>query len=58
VHSFGPEDLIEGTGELRVAVSDQKPDVLKPLSYRQVAGLLGDPSGDRVPGDAQDMNTA
>jgi hypothetical protein len=45
VHSFGPEDLTEGTGDLRVAVPDQEPDVLKPLPYRQVAGLLGDPCG-------------
>ena len=34
VHSFGPEDLVEGTGELRVPVPDQVPDALKPLPHQ------------------------
>ena len=34
LHSFGPEDLVEGTGDLRVPVSDLEPDVLKPLPHR------------------------
>src|ERR687892_2045732 len=33
VHSFGPEDLVEGTGELRVPVPDQEPDSLNPLPH-------------------------
>jgi hypothetical protein len=42
-HSFCPEDLIEGPGELRVPVPDQEPDALKPLPHCQLAGLLGNP---------------
>jgi hypothetical protein len=34
VHSFCPEDLIEGPGELRVPVPNQEPDALKPLPHR------------------------
>jgi hypothetical protein len=45
VHSFCPEDLVEGPGELRVLVPDQEPDALKPFPHCQVAGLLADPCG-------------
>jgi hypothetical protein len=40
-HSFGPEDLVEGTGELGVPVPDQEPDALKaapPLPGCRLAG--------------------
>lgn len=40
-HAFGAEDLVEGTGELRVAVPDHEADPVEPLPHREVAGLLG-----------------
>ena len=31
LHPFGPEDLVERTGELGIPVADEEPDALKPL---------------------------
>jgi hypothetical protein len=56
VHSFEAEDLVEGTGVLRVPVSDQESNALKPLPHRELAGVLGHPCGVRVPGDAEDVH--
>jgi hypothetical protein len=39
--AFGPEDLVERTGELGVPVSDQEPNAPRSLPNRQVPGLLG-----------------
>ena len=53
-NALGPEDLVEGTRELGVAVADQEPDwrgsVLE--RGREVAGLLADPGGVGVSRDA------
>ena len=48
--AFGAEDLVEVTGELAVAVADQKPrpDIFVVELHQQVARLLGHPA--RRPG--------
>ena len=43
-------------GRENLEVPDHEPDVPKPVLYRQVPGLLGDPGQVRVPGDAQDAH--
>jgi hypothetical protein len=52
-------EVIEGPGELAVAVADQEPDGGGLLIKRggQVAGLLGDPGAGGVGGDAGEMHT-
>jgi hypothetical protein len=46
---FGPEGLIEGVAELRVAVVDEEPERLLPAQlHDEVASLLGDPVAVRV----------
>jgi hypothetical protein len=57
-HPLGPEDLVQGTGALRVPVSDQEPNAPKPLPRRQVPGLPGDPRRVRAPGDDEDVHPA
>src|SRR5262249_44065737 len=56
--SFGAEDLIEVTGELAVAVTDEKPrpgrQVVK--LHEQVARLLGHPAAVRVGRDPGQVN--
>jgi hypothetical protein len=48
-HAFGPEDLIEGVAELRVAVVDEEPErLLLTQLHDEVASLLGDPVSVRV----------
>lgn len=42
VHTFGGEDLVERAGELRVAISDEKPPSRSPIS----ASLMG--TGKRI----------
>jgi hypothetical protein len=45
----GPEDLIEGVGELRVTVVDEQPErLLLGQLHDEVASLLGDPSSVRA----------
>src|ERR1039457_3959476 len=56
----GLEDGIEGRGEVRAAVPDQKTDVPEPLAEvkGQVAGLLHRPHAGRVGGDAAEVHPA
>src|SRR4029453_4364426 len=51
-------DVIEGPGELAVAVADQEPDGGGLLIKRdgQVAGLLGGPSAGGVSGDTREVD--
>ena len=54
--AVGGEDGVEGPGVLGVAISDEELDAARVVSklHREVAGLLGHPSGDRLGGDASD----
>lgn len=52
-HPFGSEDLVEGTGVLRVSVPAHQPNPLEPLPDRQVASLLADPRRVGVSGDTE-----
>ena len=45
LEAFGPEDLIEGSTELRVSVTEQDMFVVEAFGDRQVPSLLGDPHG-------------
>ena len=47
---FGANDVVEGTGEVGVSVSDQEtaPSQVFSGPYREVAGWLGDPDAGRV----------
>src|SRR2546427_193917 len=56
--SFGPEHLVERSGELRVPVVGEEPDVLQPILDGEVPSLLGDPRGVGVRGDAGDSGGA
>ena len=48
IAAFRPEDVVEGAGELRIPVADQKPPrPSTPEHQQQVAGLLANP-GRRV----------
>jgi hypothetical protein len=40
LHARGPEDLVEGTGELRVPVADQEPDASKPVGAENSIRLV------------------
>jgi hypothetical protein len=57
-HALCPKDLVEGTRELGVTVTDHEPDSLKALPHRQVAGLLGDPRRLGVARYARDVDSA
>jgi hypothetical protein len=56
----GLEDGIEGRGEVRPAVTDEKPEVPEPVAKVQgdVAGLLHCPGAGRVSADAADVHPA
>jgi hypothetical protein len=58
--SVGAEHLVEGGGELAVAVVDQKPDWLGPVDegLDDVPCLLGRPLTCRVRGDARQLEGA
>ena len=56
LHPFGPEDLVEKTGELGIPVADEEPDALKPLPHSLVASLLSDPRRVGVCSDAEDVH--
>src|SRR5829696_1693354 len=53
-------DVVEGSGELAVAVADQEPDDSGLLIKRdgQVAGLLGDPGAGGVGGDTSEVDSS
>src|ERR1043166_4079647 len=59
-HPLRPEDLVEGSRELAVAVADQEPGPLLLLGqlHHQVARLLRDPSTVRVGGHTSEMDAA
>ena len=47
--AFGPEDVVEGVAELRVAIVDEEPErLLLAQLHDEVASLLGHPSAVRV----------
>jgi hypothetical protein len=52
-------EVVEGSGELAVAVADQEPDgrAIVFEGSEEVAGLLGDPGTCGVGGDAGEMHT-
>jgi hypothetical protein len=54
------EDLIEGTGELGVTVSDEETEGADPVPqiHDEVACLLGGPRSGRVGSDSQDVHAA
>ena len=56
--ALGAEHLVEGGGELAVAVVDQEPDRLRPFDERldDVPRLLGRPLTGRVRGDARQIH--
>jgi hypothetical protein len=55
---FGAKDVVEGTGEVGVSVSDQEtaPSQVFSGPYREVAGLLGDPDAGRVRRDSGEVD--
>jgi hypothetical protein len=55
--SLGAEDFVEAGDELRVAVTDQEPDILERAGEAEVARLLGDPLAVRVRRRACDVHT-
>jgi hypothetical protein len=52
------EDLVEGAGELRIAITDQDADVVEDAADREVACLLGDPGAGRVRRDSCQVRAA
>jgi hypothetical protein len=56
--SFAAEDLIEGRGELAVAVVDQKSHPFEQAGEAEVARLLGHPGAARIRGAASEMDAA
>src|SRR5436190_629854 len=52
------EHLVEGGGELAVAVVDEEPRPLEQVGEAEVAGLLGDPAAGRVRGAAGKVDAA
>ena len=58
--AVGAEDRIEGVGELRIPVADEKLDLSDAVFqlHEQVAGLLGHPRPGRAGRHAQDVDTA
>src|SRR3569833_2678220 len=58
--AYGAEHLIEQCGELAVPITNQELECPGPLPqvHQQVSGLLGDPAGGRIRGDAQDVYPA
>jgi hypothetical protein len=56
----GGEDGVEGSRVLGVAIADEELDRARLFGevHREVAGLLGDPAGDRVGRDAGDSDTS
>ena len=53
-HVLGANHLVEGTGELRVPISDHEPETFESLPHRKVPGLLGDPRRVGVPHSQDD----
>ena len=43
--ALGTEDIIEGSGELGIPVSNEEPGRAEVGGHSEVAGLLGDPVG-------------
>src|SRR5918994_1089728 len=58
LEAFGPEDLIEGSTELRVSVTEQDMFVVEAFGDRQVPSLLGDPHGIGAAGHAGDVDSS
>src|SRR5437868_5394303 len=56
--SFAAKDLVEGSGELAVAVVDQEPDPLEQASEAEVASLLSYPVAGRIGRATDEMDTA
>jgi hypothetical protein len=58
LHALVSEDLVEGGGELGVAVPDEETEGAGPVAevHEQVAGLLRGPRADRAGGYAEDMH--
>jgi hypothetical protein len=59
-HAFCGEDRVEGVGEFRVSVADQKPELTDPLAqvHDQIPGLLGHPFPGRIRCRTEQVNLA
>jgi hypothetical protein len=56
--SLGPDDLVEGAGELGVSVTEQEMPALELSGHGEVPSLLRDPGGVRPTGRAGDMDAS
>jgi hypothetical protein len=58
--SVSVEDVVEGSGELGVAIADQEPELLGAVGevHQQVANLLGHPIAAGMGGDPGDVHAA
>ena len=55
---FAAKDLVEGGGELPVAVVDEEPHAVEQAGEAEVARLLGDPGAARIGGAASEVDAA